>query len=60
MPVPKKKRSRAANKTRRGSKALRKPNYIACPQCGETTYPHRVCMSCGYYKGKALVEIKAD
>jgi large subunit ribosomal protein L32 len=60
MPVPKKKRSKARRGNRRGQQGLKKPNYIPCPQCGEPSFPHRVCMSCGYYKGKMALEIKAD
>jgi large subunit ribosomal protein L32 len=60
MPVPKKKRSRTRNKIRRASQKTGKPNVISCPQCGEPVLPHRICRSCGYYKGKSVVEIKAD
>ncbi|MBR5806381.1 MAG: 50S ribosomal protein L32, partial [Oscillospiraceae bacterium] len=27
--------------------------------CGELTLPHRVCKSCGYYKGKAVIKKEA-
>ena len=30
------------------------PNIISCPNCNEPTIPHRVCASCGYYKGKSI------
>ncbi len=60
MPVPKKKRSRTRNKTRRATQTVKKPNVISCPQCGEPVLPHRVCYGCGYYKGKPMVEIKSD
>ena len=26
-----------------------------CPQCHEQKLPHRVCRSCGYYKGEPVV-----
>jgi large subunit ribosomal protein L32 len=32
------------------------PNLIPCPQCGEQTVPHRVCPSCGHYKGRQILE----
>lgn len=31
------------------------PNLMPCPNCGESTLPHRVCGSCGHYKGRAVV-----
>jgi large subunit ribosomal protein L32 len=31
----------------------------ACPSCGAPRIPHRVCMSCGVYRGQAVVEKKA-
>lgn len=60
MPVPKKKKSRTRGRLGRSQDRLSKPNYISCPQCGESVMPHRVCKSCGYYKGKPVVEIKSD
>jgi len=33
------------------------PNIIPCPKCGDMTLPHRVCASCGHYKGRKIVEI---
>ena len=39
------------------------PSFIHCPNCNEPSLPHRVCMSCGFYKGKQRLqqaEAKAD
>jgi len=37
------------------------PQFINCANCQEPTLPHRVCLSCGHYKGKAQLEqAKAD
>jgi large subunit ribosomal protein L32 len=30
------------------------PTIVACPNCGEPVVPHRVCGSCGHYKGRAV------
>jgi len=30
----------------------------SCPNCQEMMRPHAACPVCGYYKGKAAVEIK--
>lgn len=31
---------------------------ISCPKCGETMIPHRVCASCGSYRGKDVVDLQ--
>jgi large subunit ribosomal protein L32 len=36
------------------------PNVTKCPNCGEPKASHRVCMKCGHYKGKAVVEVPAE
>jgi len=30
----------------------------ACPRCGSPKLSHRVCDSCGYYRGKKQVEVE--
>lgn len=36
-----------------------RPAVQACANCGAPRVPHRVCMSCGQYNGKAVVATKA-
>jgi large subunit ribosomal protein L32 len=55
MAVPKKKTSHARRDQRRAHHALKGPNLIACPNCGERRIPHRVCPECGHYKGRTVV-----
>ena len=31
-----------------------------CPKCGEYVKTHRVCKSCGYYKGQEVVKVEND
>jgi large subunit ribosomal protein L32 len=33
---------------------------IACPKCGEPVVPHRVCASCGHYKGREVRRAKSS
>jgi large subunit ribosomal protein L32 len=40
---------------RRSHDALAAPGISVCPQCQEPKQPHRVCASCGTYKGKEVV-----
>jgi len=44
---------------------MRKANHLKvkdsnpskCPQCGELKLSHRVCIHCGFYKGKEIVKM---
>ncbi|ADK85755.1 ribosomal protein L32 [Desulfarculus baarsii DSM 2075] len=58
MAVPKKRQSTTRRDKRRAHDAITLPNTIPCPQCGEAKLPHRVCPSCGTYKGRQLLEPK--
>jgi len=29
-----------------------------CPNCHEQKLPHRVCLHCGHYKGREVIEVK--
>lgn len=56
MAVPKRRVSTTRRDKRRSSVwKLTAPTLTKCPQCGEYTRPHRVCTSCGYYKGKQVI-----
>ena len=65
MAVPKKKVS-ITRKHRRHAAWVRKQlrnitnkvNLVKCPNCGAPKYTHRVCLSCGYYKGQQVITIK--
>ncbi len=52
MAVPKRRTTRSKRDMRRANHdKITVPNLIACPNCGEPCAAHRVCPSCGYYKG---------
>ncbi len=57
MAVPKRKTSHARKMKRRSNvwKLETPTNIVKCPQCGEAILSHRVCGSCGYYKGVEIV-----
>lgn len=55
MAVPKKRRSLRKRRQRKAQQKLTAPQYISCPQCKAAMAPHRVCESCGYYKGKEII-----
>jgi len=58
MPLPKRRHSKSRSRKRRTHWKLTASALSACPQCGEMKIPHRVCPTCGYYKGKKVLEIK--
>ena len=58
MAVPKKKTSQARRDQRRAHHAIKAPNPVACPNCGELHVPHRVCRNCGFYKGRNAVAVE--
>ncbi|OGC05636.1 50S ribosomal protein L32 [candidate division WOR-1 bacterium RIFOXYA2_FULL_36_21] len=59
MPVPKKRHSRSRQGKRRAeSFRATLPNLAKCPSCGEPVLPHNACLSCGTYKGRAVIKIK--
>ncbi len=58
MAVPKNKTSKARRDKRRANWKLDVPNLVECPQCHELKMPHRVCPSCGQYKGKEVIKVE--
>ena len=56
MALPKRKVSKSRRDKRRTHQKLTAPNLSTCPQCNEAKLPHHVCPSCGYYKGRSVVE----
>ena len=60
MAVPFRKISKSVKRKRRTHFKLQAPTMAVCPNCGELTLSHTVCRKCGYYKGKLIVEPKAE
>jgi len=57
MPNPKRRHSKARTASRRAHDHLKAPALSVCPNCRESKLPHRVCPSCGYYKGKPVIGV---
>ena len=62
MPLPKYKMSRANTRTRKATwkRGLKAPDLTECPQCHQPKLAYRVCMKCGYYKGKNVIAMKVE
>ncbi|MBW3671831.1 MAG: 50S ribosomal protein L32 [Acidobacteria bacterium] len=58
MPNPKRRHSKARTRTRRAHDALTTNSLSTCPNCQEAKLPHRVCLKCGHYKGREVIEVK--
>ncbi|MCS7184141.1 MAG: 50S ribosomal protein L32 [Patescibacteria group bacterium] len=59
MVVPAKRLSYSRSRKRRFQKEILKPvNLVKCKECGELTLPHRICVNCGFYKGRKYLEKK--
>ncbi len=57
MATVKRKHSRARGRTRRaGHPKLAKPTTRTGSKCGELMMSHRICPSCGTYRGKSVAE----
>lgn len=58
--VPKRKHSKARRNTRRSNIwKLKMPALSKCSKCGALKLIHRVCKSCGCYKGREVIAKEA-
>jgi large subunit ribosomal protein L32 len=58
MAVPKKRTSKQRKRKRRTHHKVDVPNLVACKNCGDPKLPHRVCPTCGTYKGEQVIEVE--
>jgi len=57
MANPKRRHSKQRGRLRRTFYTTKAKDLGKCPQCGKPKLSHRICPSCGYYKGAACVTI---
>jgi large subunit ribosomal protein L32 len=55
MPNPKHRHSKTRRDMRRAHDFLKPKQTSVCPKCGAAKLPHRVCASCGFYKGREVM-----
>ena len=36
---------------------LETPSLVSCPRCGKPKRPHAVCLNCGYYRGREVLDV---
>ena len=54
---PKKRHSRARQGKRRAAIKLSVRNTILCSNCQSPVLPHTICKTCGFYKGKEVIDV---
>ncbi|MGB0604844.1 MAG: 50S ribosomal protein L32 [Candidatus Latescibacterota bacterium] len=54
--VPKRRISRTRRDKRRTHWKIKAAARSTCASCGQPALPHRVCSSCGTYRGREYVE----
>ena len=59
MAVPRGKHTKARRNNSRMHIWLKKPALVACSKCGQSKRPHTVCLSCGYYRDREVVDVLA-
>jgi large subunit ribosomal protein L32 len=52
--------TRAHTANRRSHHALKTPTVAACSNCGASHRPHHMCLECGFYKGRQVIDLKAQ
>lgn len=60
MPVPKRKTSKSRRDKRSSCKFIRPKAVTQCSNCNAALSPHQACMTCGFYKGKKVLNTKLD
>jgi large subunit ribosomal protein L32 len=59
-PLPKRKVSRSRRNKRRAHDSLSLNHLVQCENCGSYSQAHRVCKSCGTYKGTTYIQVEED
>jgi large subunit ribosomal protein L32 len=57
MAVPKRKTSKMKVRSRKAANRYKGVQLTACTECKAPAAPHRVCPSCGMYKGKQVLTV---
>ncbi|EKE18720.1 MAG: 50S ribosomal protein L32 [uncultured bacterium] len=55
MSVPKQRHTKQRRDAKRDRFDIKPVKTQTCPKCGKEKLAHRICASCGFYKGKEVV-----
>lgn len=56
MAVPRNRHSTARKNSKRAHHAKKPVHFVACKNCDAPSQLHRVCPSCGQYRGREVVK----
>lgn len=59
MAVPRGRHTKSRRNKSRMHLWLKKLALVACTKCGKPKRPHTVCLNCGYYREKEVVDVLA-
>lgn len=57
-PLPKRKISKGRRNRRRAHDSIGIPKLVECSNCHAKMMPHRVCPTCGQYRGRQVIEVE--
>lgn len=49
--------TRAHTGNRRSHHALKSAAFSKCTNCSALRHPHTVCVACGYYRGRKVIDV---
>ncbi len=52
--------TRAHTGNRRSHHALEATTLVVCSNCGAKHRPHHMCLECGFYKGRQVIDLKSQ
>lgn len=52
--------TRSHTGNRRSHHALKEATLSTCSHCGASHRPHHMCLSCGYYNGRQVMDLTAE
>ncbi len=52
--------NRSQSKQRRSHHGLSAPELATCKNCGAHHRPHHMCLDCGFYNGRQVMDLAAD
>jgi len=56
MPNPKRRHSKARGRRRRTHWKAEGSALMKCPKCQAAKEPHRICLECGTYDGRSVID----
>lgn len=57
MAVPKQKHTKSRRDRRRMHIFIKPSALTKCLKCGKPVLPHKVCLNCGFYKGREVLDV---